>query len=308
MNGMRVTTTTLAIATVVVLAGCGAGAGETPDDVQLRVSDDFGHEVLVDEPTPKLEGEDTVMRLLQRNAEVSVSGGGTFVDAIEGRAGGEGRDGSSAYWLFFRNGVFSDKGASEVRLRDGDRVWWDRNDSRAIPVGAVVGSFPAPFSHGVAGEPQPVGLECAPAAKAACATVTERLRQAGITAKASALRPTAAPPAPRILVGTWRDIRSDPVAVRLERGPKASGVPATPTTSGVREHATDGSVRATVRDGWGLIAATRAKREPPTWVVTGASAADVRRAADGLRERSLAGRFAVLYRGSTPRALPAEGP
>ena len=53
-----------------LLAGCGLGSGETPRDVALRVTDDFGGGAISDSGHPRLEGEDTVMRLLRRNARM----------------------------------------------------------------------------------------------------------------------------------------------------------------------------------------------------------------------------------------------
>ena len=52
-----------------VAAGCGVGAGETPGETRLVVTDGFGAKTLLEKPDPDPQGEDTVMRLLQRNAE-----------------------------------------------------------------------------------------------------------------------------------------------------------------------------------------------------------------------------------------------
>ncbi|EHN13005.1 hypothetical protein PAI11_00060 [Patulibacter medicamentivorans] len=56
---------------------------------------------------------------------------------------------------------------------------------------------------------------------------------------------------------------------------------------------------------WGLVAATRARTEPPTWVVTGRDPSAAARAARELRERSLAGHFAVAFDVGRPLSLPA---
>ncbi len=60
-----------------VAASCGVGAGESSDGVQLRVTSDFGKNVIADETDLKTSGEETVMRLLQRN-----------VDGVKTRFGG----------------------------------------------------------------------------------------------------------------------------------------------------------------------------------------------------------------------------
>src|SRR5690606_28861186 len=95
----------LAVLAGLALAGCGVGAGEAPEDVGLRVSDRFGTAAVLDRTPADVAGEDTVVRLLQRNAKVETSSGGTFVASIEGRAGGV----DDAYWVFFRNGAYSDE-------------------------------------------------------------------------------------------------------------------------------------------------------------------------------------------------------
>lgn len=293
---------------VTVLAGCGVGAGKAPTGVQLRVTDDFGRVPMFDSAQPKIEGEDTVVRLLQRNLPIETTTGGTFISSIDGLAGGETQDGRSAYWQYFRNGVLENRGAGSVRPGDGDRIWWDRFDGRQARVTAVVGSFPAPFVDGFDGQRLPVRLECAPRASAACDSAAAQLKAAGVTATRVEIAPDAKPTALRILVGAWNDVRKDPIAGRLERGPKISGVPATPSVSGLRPQRTDGRDLAAIPRGWGLIAATRTAREAPTWVVTGPTAKDAQTAAAGLRPADLAGRFAVLYRGERAQALPvAEG-
>lgn len=286
------------------LAGCGVGAGDAPDDVGLRVSDGFGRRTILDRPDPKVEGDDTVMRLLQRNVDVETGAGGGFVEAIDGLAGGEDRDGNAQDWLYFRNGVQADRGAAAVRLADGDRIWWDRENWRVARVMAVVGSFPAPFLHGTDGRRTSVEVVCATPAGAACRTTVARLGAAGVTARSVAWRTTAEPTAIRLLVGPWARVRRDPLARRIEAGPKLSGVFARPSAAGISPLDRQGEAGPSLRRDWGLIAATRKTSEPPTWVVTGATEADAARAATVLRPSTLAGRFAVLLRGDRPSGLP----
>ena len=53
-------------------------------------------------------------------------------------------------WFYFVNGVESDRGAADVRLRPGDVEWWDyrRWSGGAMSVPVVAGAFPEPFLHG----------------------------------------------------------------------------------------------------------------------------------------------------------------
>ncbi len=299
----------LAVAAVLGLAvaGCGVGAGDAPEDVGLRISDGFGDLPTFARTPVVVEGEDTVIRLLQRNATVETSGGGSFVESIEGRAGGEQVGDSAAYWIFFRNGNFSDQGAADVRVRSGDRIWWDRHDGRIANVRAVVGSFPMPFVEREAdGASVPVELGCADPAGAACTTAAARLDAAGVEVTAGALRPDARSTALRVLVGTWDEVRRDPVAARLESGPKTSGVLAQIRGRAIIPYRVNGRARTTLPDGWGIVAALRPGREPATWVVTGPSDADTEAAAEQLTAEALAGRFALLVSDGTAGPLPVE--
>jgi hypothetical protein len=294
-------------AALVTLAGCGVGAGETAEDVGLRVTDRFGTEPVLDRPQAEVEGEDTVARLLQRNADVETSGGGTFVAAIEGRAGGEPRGDATPYWIFFRNGVFSDEGAAGDPIVSGERIWWDRHDQRIANVQAVVGSFPMPFAARDDDGAVSVELGCADPAGAACTVAAERLTAAGVAVTAGELQPQSAPARLRVLVGPWTALRRDPVAARLEREPRTSGVLARIRGTRLTPFRADGTAAEPLDSGWGVIAATRTRREPVTWVVAGRSAADAEAAAEQLTEDALAGRFALLVRDGVPEALPVPG-
>lgn len=290
----------LAALAAMALGGCGLGAGEAPDDVTLRISDGFGARTLRDERRPEVRGEDTAMRMLERSATVRTDYGGRFVQAIDGLAGGEDGPVGTRDWLFFVDGVIATRGAADVTLRAGDRIWWDRQDVGVARVGAVVGSFPAPF----AGRDEPVVVGCATPRGADCAAAVGALRRAGLRAAVSGLASTAGARRPRILVGPWRLVRQDPIARLIERGPRASGVLARASVAGLRPLDAAARPRPLVRD-WGLVAATRARTEPPTWVVTGRDRSAAARAARALRERSLAGHFAVAFDVGRPLPLPA---
>src|SRR5262249_33263731 len=122
-------------------AGCGAGAGTAPNPGSQLISRDFGAKVIVLDQQPKIEGSDTVMRLLQRNTHVTTRFGGKFVQSINGVSGGTTKAGDGIDWFFYVNGVEGGKGAAEVRVHDGDRVWWDNHDWAAVmDTPAVVGS------------------------------------------------------------------------------------------------------------------------------------------------------------------------
>jgi hypothetical protein len=290
-----------------VAAGCGAGGGERPHAVKLTVTDDFGRRTLIERPAPDVGGGDTVMRLLQRNADVETRYGGGFVQAIDGLGGGR-ENGRPIDWFFFVNGILQDEGAASVELHPGDRVWWDRHDWGVTGITpAVVGSFPEPFLSGIEGKRLSTRLECDPGVQAACDAVRDRLGALGVVAGTS--RPGAAGGAEnlRVIVGRWPEIRRDRALVRIERGPEASGVFARISRDGRTIVALDARGRQARRlgPGTGLIAATRWRDEAPTWVVTGTDATGVQAAADNFQESVLAEKFALAI---TADGLPVDLP
>jgi len=280
-------------------AGCGLGAGpRTSSGVSLTVSRDFGARRLGAASAPSVPGAESVMRFLQRRFSVKTRYGGGFVQSIDGLAGGQ-ENGRPVDWFFFVNGILSPVGAAQAMLHAGDRIWWDRHDwsaSGANGSPAVVGSFPAPFTHDLAGKRPPVRLECAPDAGAACDRVAQRLQAVGVVAARAVLGTGAGRETLRVLVGSWTAIRRDNAAAPLERGPTASGVYVRPAPSG-RTFAVlnpAGGVASSLSGGTGLVAATRFEKQEPAWLVTGTDPAGVLGAADELKESSLTRRFALV--------------
>jgi hypothetical protein len=127
-----------------LLAGCGsAAAGGEEGSASLWITRDRGTTVLFE---GRVDAGQTVLQALRSRAEVETAYGGRFVKAIDGLSGSlaGGRD-----WFYFVNGVAPDRGAAEVRLRDGDIAWWDyRRWAGDAEVQVVVGAFPEPLVNG----------------------------------------------------------------------------------------------------------------------------------------------------------------
>ncbi|MFP5388248.1 MAG: DUF4430 domain-containing protein [Thermoleophilia bacterium] len=287
-------------------AGCGLGPGNGVKDAELTVTRDYGTVPVLHRRLDDLTESDTVMRALERKAEITTSYGGDFVQSIDG-VEGESRSGERFDWLFYVNGVESTVGAGAYSLHGGESVWWDYRDwSAALRVPAVVGSWPQPFLGGYEGKRRPVAVECL-GGGSACNEVDERLKRAGVTVAAHS--PSGAI---RVLVGPWARVRSDPAAAQLERGPQASGVFADFHREGgaYRLVGLDEAGDAAVDFGpdSGLVAATRRYEEPPIWMVTGTSGEGVRAAADLLDAADLRDRYAVAVdRGKeTPLPIPSR--
>jgi uncharacterized protein DUF4430 len=298
--------TLAAVVAALALAGCGLGPGDEPQGTRLTVTDGFGARTLVQRDAPEARGEETVMRLLQRNARVTTRYGGSFVQSIDGRAGGR-EGGRPVDWFFYVNGVEAGEGAASTTVEDGDRIWWDRHDwGAAMRVPAVVGSFPEPFVNGIGGKRYPVRVECADPGTRACRAVQRRLTDEDIPAAAGRLRTVAAMTTLRVVVGPWARISGDIGVVRLEDGPQASGVFARPSADGKRLDLLDahGRTTRTLGAGAGLVAATRAGDDAPLWVVTGTDDAGVAAAARAFDEGPLADHFALAIADDVGVPLP----
>lgn len=314
MTGRRGTAVAIALlGAALATAGCGLGPGADVGDVELTVTREFGAVPVLDRSLAAQES-DTVMRLLEGEADVSTRYGGGFVHAIDGVAEQQ-RGGDPFDWFFYVDGVESEIGAAEVELDGGERVWWDyRNWSATNHAPAVVGSWPAPF---VGAKPDSVVVECAEPSRGSfvsdgatkepqvCAATRQALEDEGVTIASGAPEKAI-----WVLVGTWDRLRADPTARLIEGGPAESGVYADfagaerPELVGLDE---GGDPARNFAPDTGLIAATSRYGGLPVWVVTGATPAAVRSAAEALDAEHLRDHYAVAIENGESTPLPLEG-
>jgi uncharacterized protein DUF4430 len=311
-------------------AGCGLGPGADVGDVQVTVTREYGAVPVLDRSVAAKES-DTVMRVLEGEADVETRYGGGFVHSIDGVAEGS-RGGDPYDWFFYVDGVESQVGAAGYDLEGGERVWWDfRNWGMTNHVPAVVGSWPAPFSGGIGGDKYPVAVKCLEQLRGsfvrdnrtkepqACAMTREALEREGVKVASG-----APDDAIRVLVGPWAQVREDPAAALIEAGPAESGVFAdfqtgvrpsdgnagarTNTEAGYELLALDqaGRVGRDLGPGAGLVAATSRYGGLPVWVVTGGTAAAVRAAAESLDAEHLRDHYAVAIENGKTLPLPLE--
>ncbi len=302
MKGRGAAVAILACAATIATAGCGLGPGAGLEDVRLTVTRDYGRTPVLSRDVGDVTESDSVMRVLERNAEISTRYGGGFVQSIDGLEAQE-RFGRSRDWFFYVDGVESTVGAADYPLRGGESVWWDYRDwGAAISVPAVVGSWPQPFADGYEGRRHPVAVECR-GGGGACVTVRRRLRAVGATI-ASGVPDDAI----RVLVGPWGGVRSDPAAAQVEAGPQRSGVFARfrhgPTGYAMQGLDEGGDVARTFGPEAGLVAATRHGEAPPVWLVTGIGREGVEAAAGLLDASSLRYRYAVAIEDGREEPLP----
>jgi len=290
------------LSAALAIAGCGIGPGEEVGEVSLTVTRDYGAEPVLPRSTEEVAESDTVMRLLDRKAEISTRYSGDFVEAIEGLEAK--RDGGHAWdWLYYVNGVEASVGGADYELRGGEAIWWDYRDwSAALRVPAVVGSWPQPFRDGYEGHGRSTAVACLGGGRA-CAAVRNRLESTG-----ASLAGDSVEGAIRVLVGPWARVRQAPAAAQLEDGPQESGVFAD-------FELRDGSFRLigldeggeearVFRPGAGLVAATRRFGAAPVWIVSGTGPAGVRAAARMLGTAALRDRYAVAIDGGEETPLP----
>jgi Domain of unknown function (DUF4430) len=309
------------IAAVVLIGAAAAaiglrtGSGEVSGTVSLTVTHEFGAEPVADQTNAHAKSGDTVMRLLERDFDVHTRYGGGFVQEIDGIAGGR-EDGRPVDWFYYVNGIESPIGAAQRHVSPGDHIWWDRHIWQAAQrVPAVVGSFPEPFLAGENGQRIPVKVVCLAGVARSCDEVEQRLTQAGATGVArSTIEQGPGEGVLRVIVGRWADVRRDPVARTLERGPGASGVYVRIDPSGQHMQLLDelGQTVRTLGGGAGLVAATSQEGQQPTWVVTGSDDVGVDAAAAALQENRLQDHFAVAISAGhdipLPTAEPGSGP
>jgi uncharacterized protein DUF4430 len=284
-------------------AGCGFGPGADVGSVQLTVTREFGTEPML-RRTVEAKEADTVMRVLEANAEIATRYGGGYVKSIGG-VSEEQRGGDPYDWFFFLDGVESPVGAADSSLVGGERIWWDYRDwtvTNHVP--AVVGQWPAPFTAGVAGKRYPVTVECSGGGEA-CGMVSATLRREGVAVASG--RPEKAI---RILVGPWSALSRTPAGELLAAGPVESGIYARfGGAGGDQLEALDegGEVGRRLGPGVGLVAATSRFGGAPIWLVTGGTEAAVQDAAEALDATHLRDHYAVAIEHGKAIPLPARG-
>lgn len=298
-----------ALAAGAVASGCGLGPGEEREGgAELRVTRDFGNELLHADRVDKVREDQTAMRLLRSRTDVKTRYGGRFVQAIDGIEGGGA--GGFADWFFFVNGLESEVGAAEYELSPGDVVQWDfRNWRGSSHIRAIVGAFPEPFVSGVEGKRFPARVECEDPAARACRSVKRSLERLGVPATSSAFGAAGTRNVIRVVVGRWRSVRVLPSVRRIEQGPRKSGVFARFAPHGRSLELLDEKGRSvrTGRGGHGLVAAVRPTDIELLWIVTGVDHAGLERATRALRRGSLRDAFAVGVGPGGVERLPLGG-
>jgi hypothetical protein len=305
--GVRFSATAIAAAlAAAIIAGCGLGPGAGTSDVSLRVTRDFGEQPIGSVTEPHVPGSETVMRMLERQFDVSARYGGGFVESIDGHSGSSNR----LDWFYYVNGVQASIGAAQTPVHKGDRIWWDLHDwSATDSIPAVVGSFPEPFVHGTGGRRLPTVLECFQDVSSPCNRIATELHAIGVPVASQAPGTGSGTDSLAVLVGTWADVRASVAASVIQQGPGSSGVYAKFAPGGGSLELLDphGKVVRALGPGAGLVAATSQSSAEPTWVVTGIDSAGVAAAARAMTPARLDDHFAVAVSGNADYPVPLDG-
>jgi hypothetical protein len=268
-------------------AGCGGGSRAAGNGATLRITRNFGHELVSSFHTSHVPANEDVGR--------TVSG------RIKGPSDVGGR-----YWL---NGLLPAVTVDDEDFSPGDFVQWDYSPRDATKHSrAIVGAYPQPFVGGVGGKRFPVRVECEDTGDAACRAVKDTLGAEGVHPSGAALGAPGNQKVLRVVVARWKRARELPTVRAIEQGPAHSGVFARFTQGGRALDLLDRSGRVASRApaGTGLVAALRPSDTELIWVVTGLDDAGVERAAHALNASDLRDAFAVAATPGRVEKLPSK--
>lgn len=144
------------IVSLLAILPCGCQS-QTPGEIAVRVivTQDFGNELLLDEPVILNNGANA-LDALERVADVETKYGGGFIEAINGVRSQYSQTTVKKDWFFYINGMSANVGLMDYELSEGDVEHWDFHDwtfHAFIP--AIIGDFPQPFVGGYGGKNLP---------------------------------------------------------------------------------------------------------------------------------------------------------
>ena len=144
------------IVSLLAILPCGCQS-QTSGEIAVRViiTQDFGNELLLDEPVILNSGVNA-LDALERVAKVETKYGGGFIEAINGVRSQYSQTTVKKDWFFYMNGMSANVGLMNYELSEGDVEHWDFHDwSFHAFIPAIIGDFPQPFVGGYQGKNLP---------------------------------------------------------------------------------------------------------------------------------------------------------
>jgi len=144
------------IVSLLAILPCGCQS-QTSGEIAVRViiTQDFGNELLLDEPVILNSGA-SALDALERVAKVETKYGGGFIEAINGVRSQYSQTTVKKDWFFYMNGMSANVGLMDYELSEGDVEHWDFHDwSFHAFIPAIIGDFPQPFVGGYQGKNLP---------------------------------------------------------------------------------------------------------------------------------------------------------
>ncbi len=272
---------------------------EIGTDIQLLVSKDFGVSCLGNYSIISVE-KMSVMEILKSNLKVVTAYGGGFVSSLEGLKNGAATGGLRQDWFFYVNGIASNRGADQVSVTGGDRIWWDYHGwQTGIAQTAVIGSYPEPFINGVNRGNNRVTIMVAPESKDWADKLAGQLKNKGSQVIVTGIddNKLANRNGPVIVIGKWSELADCSVLKVLNDGGARNGCSMQFAEESLKLLDNTGQVKNEVGDGWGVIVANgRGLGDTaPLWLLTGNDEAAVEQTVKIIVNEpdKIAGRFGV---------------
>lgn len=305
----------LSICILLIISGCSDSSVDKENNTYIQsdllVTREFGNEILVDKSMST--NASTVLNFLKDNTEVGTSSQGNFVESINNMGG---KNEPQSAWFYYINGISALKGANELQLNDGDKVWWDFHSWDGVPMyNAVIGSYPEPFINGSNPGDNQVLILCDEGYLDIATNLQSFINKQGnnnVHIKEVANEFLADRKGPTILIGVWDNVKNLEYIKQLNDKTNRMGLNF--WVDGEQFHFLDaqGNIKLSNANSCGVIVAYSEGMgtNSPLWLVIGNDAQGLNTVANILLEKPnlIAGKFGVgvITASQEIIALPVE--
>lgn len=300
---------------LIFISGCSDSSVDKESNTYIQsdllVTSEFGNEILFDKSIST--NASTVLDFLKDNIEVGTSSQGNFVESINNMGG---KNEPQNAWFYYINGISALKGANELQLNDGDKVWWDFHSWDGVPMyNAVIGSYPEPFINGSNPGDNEVFLLCDEEYLDIATNLQSYINSQGnnnVHIKESDNEYLDDRKGSTILIGVWDDVKNLDYIKHLNDKTNRMGLNF--WVDGKQFHFLDakGNIKHSIGDSCGVIVAYSEGMgtNSPLWLVIGSDAQGLNTIANILLEKPnlIAGKFGVgvITASQEIIALPVE--